>query len=223
MNPAPTRITFRGDSRVQVSLSALEHHAYCPRRAGLILLEDGYVDDAATVRGTLMHQRVHEPGNETRGAIRTLRALPVWHDHLGLVGVCDVVELHRDGRIVPVEHKSGGYLPGGPADVQVAGQAMCLEAMFGRPVPTGIVYSGADRHRHAVTIDDALRRRVVELADAVRKTLAEMLLPAAPADQRCRRCSMRDMCMPRLMARTKAFAQAASSLFHPQPEADWDD
>ena len=26
----------------QVPLSALEHHDYCPRQAGLILLEDGY-------------------------------------------------------------------------------------------------------------------------------------------------------------------------------------
>jgi hypothetical protein len=46
---------------VQVPLSALEHYAYCPRQAGLILLEDGYADDAATVRGALVHRRVHEP------------------------------------------------------------------------------------------------------------------------------------------------------------------
>jgi CRISPR-associated exonuclease Cas4 len=52
---------------VQVPLSALEHYAYCPRQAGLILLEDGYADDAATVRGALMHRRVHEPGDDLRG------------------------------------------------------------------------------------------------------------------------------------------------------------
>lgn len=223
MNPVSTRAIPDGSPRLQVSLSALEHYAYCPRQSGLILLEDGYADDAATVRGTLMHRRVHEPGHETRGAVRTLRALRVWHDGLGLVGVCDVVELHHDGRVIPVEHKSGGYFPGGPADIQVAGQALCLEAMFGRPVPTGTVYSGADRRRHTVIIDAALRQRVIELADAVRESLARMFLPTAPADRRCRRCSMRDMCMPRLMTRTKAFAQAASSLFVPQPEADWDD
>jgi len=223
MNWDPTRTASHGGSRVQVSLSALEHYAYCPRQAGLILLEDGYADDAATVRGTLMHRRVHEPGHETRGAVRTLRALPVWHDGLGLTGVCDVVELHHDGRIVPVEHKSGRYIPGGPADVQIAGQALCLEAMFRRPVHTGTVYSGANRRRYTVAIDDALRQRVIELADAVRETLLGMSLPAAPADQRCRRCSMRDICMPRLLARTKTFTQAASSLFHPHAEADWDD
>ncbi|CAM5390844.1 hypothetical protein SCALM49S_05058 [Streptomyces californicus] len=40
-------------SLTQVSLSALEHYAYCPRQCGLILLEDFLTDDAATVRGTL--------------------------------------------------------------------------------------------------------------------------------------------------------------------------
>ncbi|GAA3472245.1 CRISPR-associated protein Cas4 [Nonomuraea roseola] len=208
---------------LQVTLSALEHHAYCPRQAGLILLEDGYADDAATIRGTLMHQRVHDPGYETRGAVRTLRALPVWHDGLALVGVCDVVEIHHDGPVIPVEHKSGSYKAGGPADVQVTGQAMCLEAMFGCSVPQGVVYSTADRRRHTVAVDAAARERVLTLAEEVRHTLTTATLPDAAADQRCRRCSMHDMCMPRVLARRGAIMRAASSLFTPQPEAAWDD
>ncbi|MET9343630.1 CRISPR-associated protein Cas4 [Nonomuraea sp. NPDC003804] len=208
---------------LQVTLSALEHHAYCPRQAGLILLEDGYADDAATIRGTLMHQRVHDPGHETRGAVRTLRALPVWHDRLALVGVCDVVEIHHDGRVIPIEHKSGSYTAGGPADVQVAGQAMCLEAMFACPVPQGVVYSAADRRRHTVAVDAAARERVLTLGEEVRQTLATATLPGAAADQRCRRCSMHDMCMPRVLARKDAITRAASKLFTPQPEAAWDD
>lgn len=212
-----------GVPSMQVTLSALEHHAYCPRQAGLILLEDGYADDASTVRGTLMHQRVHEPGHETRGAVRTLRALPVWHDGLGLAGVCDVVEIHRDGRIIPIEHKSGSYQAGGPADVQVTGQAMCLEAMFGRAIRQAMVYSAADRRRHTVTIDATARQRVLTLADEVRHTLASATLPEAVADKRCRRCSMHDMCMPRVLARKETVQRAATKLFSPQPEAAWDD
>ncbi len=60
----------------QVPLSALEHSHIAPGKPGLILLEDGYADDAATVRGTLLHQHVHEPGNDMRDGVRTLRALP---------------------------------------------------------------------------------------------------------------------------------------------------
>ena len=40
----------------QVPLSALEHFDYCPRQAGLILLEDGFADDAATIRASLALQ-----------------------------------------------------------------------------------------------------------------------------------------------------------------------
>src|SRR5690606_41079051 len=79
---------------LQIPISSLEHYAYCPRQAALILLEDAYADDASTTRGNLLHQRVHEPGFESRNNVRTLRALPVWHDDLGLYGVCDIVEIH---------------------------------------------------------------------------------------------------------------------------------
>ncbi|MGW0710517.1 CRISPR-associated protein Cas4 [Streptomyces sp. NPDC002643] len=198
---------------VQVSLSALEHYAYCPRQCGLILLEDAFTDDAATVRGTLLHQRVDTPGNRGRGNVRTLHALPVWHDAYGLTGICDTVELHADGRILPVEHKSGRYHPGGPADVQAAAQAICLQEMFRTPVPEAAIYSAADRRRHSVPVDEALRTRVLELADAVRGLLTTDRLPAPVADGRCRRCSMATGCMPKLLAGTLRYRKALTDLY----------
>ena len=205
----------------QVPLSALEHYDYCPRQAGLILLEDSYADDTATVRGSLLHQRVHEPGDEMRAGVRTLRALPV---SLGLTGVCDVVEIHADGHVIPVEHKSGGYHPGGPADVQLAGQAMCLEEMFGTAIPAGVIFSSADRRRHEITISPALRERVAANARRVRVILGQELLPQAVADQHCRRCSMKQICMPKVLAGRRAYAQAEAELFQPAQVGDrWDD
>lgn len=199
--------------RHQVPISALEHHAYCARQAGLILLEDTFDDDAATVRGTLLHERVHTPGHETRRGVRTLRALPVWHDGLGLTGVCDVVELHDDGTVLPVEHKSGRYRAGGPADLQVAAQAICLEAMFATEVPLGVIYSAADRRRHDVPIDDALRTAVAETTAAVRAITTGESLPPAPADRRCRRCSLAEACMPGVLAGTRRYRTALAAVF----------
>lgn len=208
---------------VPVTLSAIEHYAYCPRQAGLILLEDGYDDDAATTRGTLLHQRVHEEGTETRTGVRTLRALPVWHDGHGLTGICDVVELYDDGRIIPVEHKSGPHVPGGPADLQVAAQAICLEQMLGSPVPEGAIFSSADRRRHAVAVTPELRRRVLAAAEEVRSVIVSLKLPRPAADRRCRRCSMLDSCMPGLLANRSAYARAEAAMFRPAPEAAPDD
>ncbi len=198
---------------VQVSLSSLEHYAYCPRQCGLILLEDAFSDDAATVRGTLLHQRVDTPGTQRRATVRTLHALPVWHDGHGLTGICDTVELHSDGRILPVEHKSGRYIPGGPADVQVAAQAMCLESMFNRPVPEAAIYSATDRRRHLLAVDESVRTRVLEVTTAVRTLLAGQALPAPAADNRCRRCSMATGCMPKLLAATQRYRQALTDLY----------
>lgn len=224
MSDAASSQTTSDTGLAQVPLSALEHYDYCPRQAGLILLEDSYADDTATVRGSLLHQRVHEPGDEMRDGVRTLRALPVWHESLGLTGVCDVVEIHADGQVIPVEHKSGEYHPGGPADVQLAGQAMCLEEMFGTAIAAGVIFSSADRRRHKITISPALRERVAASARHVRVILGQELLPPAVADLRCRRCSMAHICMPRVLAGRRAYAQAEAVLFQPAQVGDrWDD
>jgi CRISPR-associated exonuclease Cas4 len=206
----------RGGERelAQVPLSALEHYTYCPRQCGLILLEDSFTDDAATVRGTLLHQRVDTPGNRGRGTVRTLHALPVWHDGHGLTGICDTVELHADGTVLPVEHKSGRYHPQGPADVQVGAQAMCLEYMFKVPVPQAAVYSGTDRRRHTVSVDEALRARVLDATRAVRDLFDDgHTLPPPVADSRCRRCSMATDCMPKLLAGTRRYQRALHDLY----------
>jgi CRISPR-associated exonuclease Cas4 len=204
----------------QVPLSALEHFDYCPRQAGLILLEDGFADDAATIRGTLLHHRVDEPADESRPGLRTLRALPVWHESLGLTGICDVVEIHDNGKIIPVEHKSGDYQPGGPADVQVAAQAMCLEEMFKIHIAEAVIFSGTDRRRHRVVVDAALRERVTVDAAQVRAIMIQDQLPPPISGSRCRRCSMNHVCLPKVTAGQKAFARAAAALFTIAPGSD---
>lgn len=197
----------------QVTLSALEHYAYCPRQAGLILLEESYADDASTVRGTLLHERVHDPGSESRPGVRTLRALPVWHDGLGLVGVCDVVEILKDGTVLPIEHKSGRYVPGGPADLQVAAQAICLEERFKTTIRAAAIFSSADRRRHTVELTAELRAEVEHVTAAVRTILTELRLPGPAADARCRRCSMNALCMPAVLAERDLYARLTGELF----------
>ncbi|MFR9722487.1 CRISPR-associated protein Cas4 [Streptomyces sp. MS19] len=215
---APARA---GREPAQVTLSSLEHYAYCARQCGLILLEDAFADDAATVRGTLLHQRVDTPGNRGRGGVRVVHALPVWHDGHGLTGTCDTVEIHADGTVLPVEHKSGRYHPGGPADVQAAGQAICLQEMFQRPVPRAAVYSSADRRRHLIDVTPELHARVLAATHAVRELLDTSTLPAPATDARCRRCSMATDCMPRVLARADRYGKALDSLFTPDdPEDD---
>ena len=98
---------------------------------------DVFADDARTVSGTLAHQNVHEmknPAARSEAATRILTGVPVWSDRLGLDGICDAIEI-SPGTALPVEHKIFPYVPGGPADVQAAAQALCLAEMLGIDAP----------------------------------------------------------------------------------------
>jgi CRISPR-associated exonuclease Cas4 len=139
----------------------------------------------------------------------------VWSEAIGIHGVCDVVQFTVDGP-QPVEHKSGGYRPGGPADLQVAAQVLCLREMFAAPVPYGVVFSGRDRRRHQVDVDTALAAAVEETALAVRALLDSGLLPERAPESRCRRCSLRPGCVPELPPRVLL------DLFVPREAGDWD-
>ncbi len=201
-----------------VPLSALEHYAYCHRQMALIHVESAWAENIHTVRGDLSHTAVDLPGIRKRAGVVVVRSLPVWSDRHQLRGVCDVVEFN--GRLAqPVEYKVGRHLPGGPAELQVAGQALCLiEAGF--DVPHGYVYSVAERRRHPVPIDDEALARVVAAATAIRKLLHAASLPLARNDTRCRRCSLRDDCLPEV---TDGHPQRPVDLFQPRPLGEWRD
>jgi CRISPR-associated exonuclease Cas4 len=174
----------------------LEHYAYCPRQAALIHV-DGYFDRSAdTVRGDLAHAAVDRAGpDQDRHGHRLWHSLPVWSDQWGLHGICDAVELTPDGP-VPIEHKSGVYRPGGPADLQVGGQVLCLREMFNAPVPEGVLFAGRQRRRHTIEVDEQLVARVVAATTAIRALISAGSLPPPVHDQRCRRCSLRPGCEP---------------------------
>lgn len=208
-----------GDSGTwEVPLSALEHHAYCDRQTALIHVEGVWAENADTVRGDLSHQNVDLPGLTRRAGVTVVRSLPVASETYGLRGVCDVVEF-TGGTAAPVEYKVGRYRPGGPAEVQLAGQALCLmEAGF--EVPVGYVYSVAEHRRHRVVIDPDLVARAIEAAEAVRRLLADQRLPPARHGTRCRRCSLRDDCLPEV---TGGRIRPQADLFSPRPLGSWRD
>lgn len=200
-----------------IPISALEHVAYCERQAALIHIEATWADSVDTVRGDLVHRGVDLPQVRRRQGLTVVRSLPVYSRVYGLHGVCDLVEVHG-GTAVPIEYKVGTYRPGGPADVQVAGQAACL-AEAGYDVPVGYVYSAVDRRRHQVPISDPLLDRMRRAADAMRVLLGQDRLPHAPNDRRCRRCSLRGDCLPELTHRDSH----SLDLFRPRNLGTWHD
>jgi CRISPR-associated exonuclease Cas4 len=211
-----------GDPPDPIPLSALQHWAYCPRQCALIHLEQAFDDNIHTLRGNAVHARVDQPGVETAKGVRVSRALPVWHDTLGLTGKADVVEFDPAGVPYPVEYKHGSRHKAAAIaacdDLQLAAQALCLESMTGFAVSEGALYYASSKRRRVVPFDQALRQLVADTAQAVRDMLQSERLPAPlaaeMATQRCRGCSLRERCQPEA-AGSAALAAVRTHLFDP--------
>lgn len=199
-----------------IMLSALQHWSYCPRQCALIHLEQAFDENVHTMRGNAMHERVDTAGFETFEGVRSERALPVWSDRLGLVGKCDVVEFHPDGHIYPVEYKHGRKKPQTHDDLQLSAQAMCLEEMFGKPVLKGAIYHHTSRRRREVSITPALQLHVENTVAAIRAMLNAGKLPPPVNDQRCKECSLNEICQPQAMALYASHTQLEQTLYDPE-------
>ena len=178
-----------------VLLSALEHYGYCPRQCALIHREQTYDENIFTLQGNAVHERVDQPGTATSDSVKSEYSVPLWSVSLGVVGKADLIECRGDTPYL-VEYKHGPSRKCNPADLQLCGQAMCLEDMPDVDVPKGTVYHFSSRHRRAVAFTPELRLSVVQAITEVRRTLASDTLPAAPADARCKNCSLIESCLP---------------------------
>lgn len=179
-----------------VTLSALEHHAYCPQQARL--LQDGvWADNYLTVQGTAAHERVDSPGVDSRRGVRVHHRVPLASRRLRLYGIADSIEEHSEGSLIPVEHKwgrAGGDLR--PLILQVTGQALCLEEMREIEVARVAVYIVTERRRETfATADwrDETEREIAALRDTLTSPPAGTPLYRAGL---CRRCSLVEACQP---------------------------
>ena len=205
----------------QIPLSALQHWHYCPRQCGLIHLEQVFDENVHTLRGQAVHAKVDQPGVETAKGLRVERALPLWHDELGLVGKADVVEFWPGGVPYPVEYKHGSRHKAADIaacdDLQLAAQAMCLEAMTGKAVNEGAIFYASSKRRRVVSITPQLRVAVEHTPQAIRQMFATAKLPpplaAEQAAKRCKACSLLERCQPQA-ARTN-FDAVRAALFDP--------
>jgi CRISPR-associated exonuclease Cas4 len=181
-------------------ISALQHWVYCERQCALIHLEREWGENRYTAEGRDMHRRAHAATHEQRPGVLIQRAVPVSSEALGLTGICDVVEIHRDGLLVPIEYKRGRPKAHDADEVQVAAQAMCLEEMMGNSIAEAQLYYRRIGRRCTVLIDDGLRRRVTELAAVVHASIEAGATPTAQyRPDRCDPCSLLAVCEPKAM------------------------
>ena len=56
-------------------LSALQHLLFCERQCALIHIEQAWEENRLTAEGRVLHERVHEADDESRGDVRIARGL----------------------------------------------------------------------------------------------------------------------------------------------------
>ena len=206
-------------------LSGLTHFRFGRRRWALVHIERQWAENALTLEGQYLHERVHDEGfTEKRGAVLLSRGMPVRSETLRITGSCDLVEMTQsdDGipiqgrtgrwRIHPVEYKRGRPDPSGAETWQLCAQAMCLEEMFVTEIPEGAIYYGELRRRHTVALTPDLRAEVREAVEEMHRLFARGHTPKVRPKKACKSCSLREICAPDLLDAASAAAYVAKVL-----------
>jgi len=190
-----------------VPLSALQQQLFCPRQCALIHNEQLWAENRFTAEGQVLHKKANEGPNEHRSTGIILRHLHVASEKHGIYGICDVVERHRDGRVIPVEYKRGKPKRHRADEVQLCAQALCLEEMLQVSIATGLIFYGRTRHRTEVLLDGQLRDLTLSVIEDTRHLVSSGLTPAATYDKlRCSNCSLLELCLPSSNSRKKHVA-----------------
>ena len=208
-----------------LQLSGLQHFAFCRRQWALIHIENQWAENYRTVDGHLMHEHVHDQQfRESRGDRLIVRGLAIHSAQLGVSGQCDAVEFHRDPGGVSLRNREGLWLPypveykrGKPKEnnvdeLQLCAQAMCLEEMLCCVIPQGALYYGEPHRRTVVQFTSELRGQVQDSLAEMHQLYQKRYTPKVKPSKACHACSLKDLCLPKLMNRRKVADYLAAAM-----------
>ena len=194
-----------------LALSGIQHFAFCRRQWALIHIEKLWAENVKTIECNILHERAHnEQLTESRGDTLILRGLYVSSEKLGLSGICDVVEFHRNPEGISLFGREGLWIPypveykrGMPKEddcdiLQLCAQAMCLESMLVCDIPEGSLFYGETKRRQKVLFTPEIKDQVEKYAMEMREYYVRQHTPTAHLSKKCKMCSLKDLCLPKL-------------------------
>lgn len=193
-------------------ISGIQHFRFCRRQWALIHIESQWAENVRTVEGDALHRKAHDASaRERRGNLMIVRGMRLASPRLGLTGACDVVEFRADPSGVPLHGEDGLYLPfpieykrgtaraDGADELQLCAEAMCLEEMLVCEIPEGAIFHGETRRRQSVCFTPELRAEVKTCVSEMRELFQRGHTPSVKPTKACNACSMRELCLPRMM------------------------
>ena len=194
-------------------ISGIQHFAFCRRQWALIHINQEWDENRLTAEGELIHKNAHDTDfSEKRNGVLIIRGLRVASPALGMTGQCDVVEFTRDesGAILqghrgtwfvrPIEYKRGKDKTDDSDELQLCLEAMCLEEMLSCYIPEGDIFYHEIRRRRTVPLTEELREKVRKAAAEMHAIYQRHFIPKVKRNKRCQSCSLKDICLPKLMA-----------------------
>ena len=167
-------------------LSGIKHFCFCQRRWALVHIEQQWQENALTVSGHLIHERVHDENfTESRGSVLLSRGMPVRSQVLRITGECDLVELRHDENGIAIHGRSGTW------------RVFPVEYKHGQPDERGADEMQPVSYTHRMT---------AEAIAQMHRLFARGHTPKAKWTKACKSCSLVEVCQPLLAKRTSASA-----------------
>lgn len=160
--------------------------------------------------------------SEQRRGIRYERGVLLQSEKLGLTGKMDLLEIEATDpvRYRPVEYKRGKPKIEDWDRIQLCAQALCIEEMRDTQITEGALWYWEVRRRETVEINQALRQQTLQTIDNAKAVLESGRTPPPTSQkQRCRACSLVELCQPQLFRGDKS-AQYVNDIYNNDSQAE---
>lgn len=192
-------------------ISGIQHFIFCRRQWALIHVEQLWNDNLRTIEGEIIHEKCHdETFTETRKDLLVCRGMRIVSKKLKVSGQSDVVEFRKSKTGInlfghaglwqpcPVEYKRGKPKEDLSDILQLCTQAICLEEMLCCEIEEGYLFYNEIHRREKVVVTKELRQQVFDMFKEMNDYYDRGYTPKAKYNKKCRNCSMKDLCLPKI-------------------------
>jgi CRISPR-associated exonuclease Cas4 len=104
----------------------------------------------------------------------------------------------------PVEYKRGKLKHEKSYEIQLCGQALCLEEMMNVQTSVGALFYGKSMRRHGVIFSTELRQETEMAARRMHALVAFGRTPPPVYEKRCESCSLMAECLPKTIQKRRS-------------------
>lgn len=198
-----------------INIRSIQHFMYCPRRWGLLEINNDWAENVQVIKANLMHENVHSKDHDYSSKTKKVfSSISVYNDDLDIYGVLDCVEFVKDNKGFFINELNDKYIvkiieykPTKPENndywesdaIQVFAQKLCIDYVFNCDSEAYIYYSDV-RKRIELPFSNEYNKYMMQITEylyMMRDYLSRNEIPSILKGQKCSGCSLSDICMPK--------------------------